>query len=61
MEKADGTEPATGRRQAPGSLADQMGRESANIPYEMARVLQGKRWQTQDGPFQGFGSPPGKF
>lgn len=61
MEKADRTESTTDRRQAPVALADQTGWGSESIPYEMARVLQGKRWQIQDGPFQGFGSPRGKF
>ena len=36
-------------------------RESAEVAGEVFKVLQVKRWQVQDGPFRGFGSPPGRF
>lgn len=29
--------------------------------FETSKVLQVKRWEVQDGPFRGFGSPPGRF
>ena len=28
---------------------------------EMARILECKRWEEREEPFQGFGSPRGKF
>ena len=30
-------------------------------PADVKRVLEQKRWQAKDGPFRGFGSPPGRF
>jgi hypothetical protein len=27
----------------------------------VAKVLEPRRWEQRAGPFQGFGSPPGKF
>ena len=30
-------------------------------PADAKRVLEQKRWQAKDGPFRGFGSPPGRF
>ncbi len=32
-----------------------------DIKMEVAKVLKVKRWQGKEGPFKGFGSPPGKF
>lgn len=29
--------------------------------FEASKVLQVKRWEVQEGPFRGFGSPPGRF
>lgn len=34
---------------------------TADSGSEVTKVLQTKRWQTQDGPFRGFNSPPGRF
>jgi hypothetical protein len=35
--------------------------DSAEVVGEVFKVLQVKRWEAQDGPFRGFGSPPGRF
>ncbi len=35
-------------------------RESQDIDPELARLLEG-RWEKREEPFQGFGSPQGKF
>ncbi len=32
-----------------------------DMERELAKVLQVKRWEVQDAPFQGFESPPGRF
>ena len=32
-----------------------------DIAYEVARLLENRRWDKRDEPFQGFGSPPGRF
>lgn|GEM_PF-5436639 len=34
---------------------------SEETPLELAKALQIKRWEVREGPFQGFGSPRGKF
>lgn len=35
--------------------------ERADISREMSRLLESPRWEVQEGPFRGFGSPPGRF
>lgn len=35
--------------------------EEFDIAYEVARLLENRRWEKREGPFQGFDSPPGKF
>lgn len=40
------------------------GEEDPEVKLEAtldARALQIKRWEVQEGPFQGFNSPPGRF
>jgi len=34
---------------------------AADSGSDVAKVLQTKRWQMQEGPFRGFNSPPGRF
>lgn len=29
--------------------------------FDSSKFIQEKRWEVQDGPFRGFGSPPGRF
>ncbi len=41
--------------------SDQAGLTSEGTPYEVVKVLRNKRWEVREGPFQGFGSPPGRF
>jgi hypothetical protein len=35
--------------------------ETNEAAPEMSKLLEGRRWEIQDGPFRGFGSPPGRF
>ena len=35
--------------------------DGRDIVSEMSKLLAGRRWEVQDGPFRGFGSPPGRF
>jgi hypothetical protein len=35
--------------------------DSNEIVPEMSRLLEDRRWEIQEGPFRGFGSPPGRF
>ncbi len=35
--------------------------ETRDISREMSRLLENRRWETHEGPFRGFGSPPGRF
>ncbi len=32
-----------------------------DIAYEVARLLENRRWEKREEPFHGFDSPPGKF
>ena len=41
--------------------SDQEELEAEGILSEVAKVLRIKRWEAKQGPFRGFGSPPGKF
>lgn len=49
------------RRQTYSAPAAGMEQQAADIDPELARVLEGKRWEKREEPFQGFGSPEGKF
>ena len=40
---------------------EDMARETADVSREMSRLLESRRWDAQEGPFRGFGSPPGRF
>lgn len=35
--------------------------EANDTTQEMSRLLESRRWEVQEGPFRGFGSPPGRF
>jgi hypothetical protein len=35
--------------------------DSNEMVPEMSRLLEDRRWEIQEGPFRGFGSPPGRF
>jgi hypothetical protein len=52
----DRREETTERDQPEASVRD----ASDSYP-EMSRLLTSRRWETHDGPFRGFGSPPGRF
>jgi len=36
-------------------------REIEDLAQAVQSVLTLRRWEARDGPFDGFGSPPGKF
>jgi hypothetical protein len=42
---------------------EELGRDSTAVATkeEPVKALQIKRWTAQEGPFQGFNSPPGRF
>jgi hypothetical protein len=41
--------------------ADDTLHETPEMSAEMSKLLERRRWDIQDGPFRGFGSPPGRF
>ncbi len=41
-------------------LEDRM-QEPVDTIGEFSRLLQSRRWEVQEAPFRGFGSPPGRF
>lgn len=40
---------------------DEEPEEKAAEVFDLSRFLHEKRWEVQEGPFRGFGSPPGRF
>lgn len=40
---------------------DESARESNDNAREMSKLLENRRWEVQEGPFEGFHSPPGRF
>ena len=63
---AEAEETASTTDDAPPAVeeAEPEGDDDAREPYsyeEIERLLRGKRWERHEGPFRGFGSPPGKF
>ena len=40
---------------------EDMAYETVDVSREMSRLLESRRWDLQEGPFRGFGSPPGRF
>ncbi|RLC56245.1 MAG: hypothetical protein DRI30_06155, partial [Chloroflexi bacterium] len=51
------------RRQADGAndLPENPQLDDFDIAYEVARLLENRRFDKREEPFQGFDSPPGKF
>ena len=53
------------RADDPGDPADDAPKmpklDDFDIAYEVARLLENRRWEKRDEPFQGFESPPGRF
>jgi hypothetical protein len=39
----------------------ELAQESVDVSQEMSKLLEGRRWDVHEGPFRGFGSPPGRF
>lgn len=58
MESAKSTETTRDRRQTATGLHE---RDQRSDTPELLRRLGPSRWEPRDEPFQGFGSPPGKF
>ncbi|MCH7617589.1 MAG: hypothetical protein IIB18_06990 [Chloroflexi bacterium] len=46
---------------AGNDLPDAPKLDDFDIAYEVARLLETRRWEKREEPFHGFGSPPGKF
>ena len=61
MEDSDRTEPTTDSREAPEDAGEVTSWEGTEDHTAGATVLQSRRWERQEGPFRGFGSPPGRF
>ena len=61
MEDANGTEPARVAQQSQMELGEQAAVEAEASHPELATDLRVRRWDVRDGPFRGFGSPPGRF
>lgn len=61
MEDANRTELATVTQRSQTDLADQAAVEAEASQAELVTVLRVRRWDVSDGPFRGFGSPPGRF
>ncbi len=49
------------RRRTSRDCADGTDWELPDADCEVATVLESKRWERREEPFQGFDSPPGKF
>ncbi len=60
-EAALGAEWPSARFDTVDEAAGGFGDESGEVEDEVSKVLHTRRWESQDGPFRGFGSPPGKF
>jgi hypothetical protein len=61
MEDSEGTEPTVDCQEAPAEAGEVTSWEATEDHTAVSTVLQSKRWEKQEGPFRGFGSPPGKF
>ena len=61
MEDIDRTEPTVDCREAPAEAGEVTSWEDTEDHTAVATVLQSRRWERQEGPFRGFGSPPGRF
>ncbi len=55
LRRADGSGDPT------GDLPKAPDLDEFDIAYEVARLLENRRWDKREEPFQGFDSPPGKF
>jgi hypothetical protein len=56
MTSQDRRDETTDRDQLESSV-----REASDSYPEMSRLLSSRRWEAHEGPFRGFGSPPGRF
>ncbi len=61
MEKATATETSENWRPAWRALTDKVSQRSKGTHDQVMPTLQTRRQDVHEGPFQGFGSPPGKF
>jgi len=62
-EETETAESPANRRQADGAndLPENPQLDDFDIAYEVARLLENRRFDKREEPFQGFDSPPGKF
>ncbi|MCH8346576.1 MAG: hypothetical protein IIC87_06590 [Chloroflexi bacterium] len=61
MEKATSTETSEAWRQAWRAVTAKASQRSNDTHDQVMPTLRARRQEVHDGPFQGFGSPPGKF
>ena len=61
MENTDSTNTAKDWRQACRTFADQVSGRSRDTHNGTTLASRPQRQEVQEGPFQGFDSPPGKF
>ena len=61
MEKATATETSEDWRPTWRALADKVSQRSKSTHDQVMPTLRTRRQEVHDGPFQGFGSPQGKF
>jgi hypothetical protein len=61
MESTDRTDRAEDQRHGSTDLPEETRWESSDIDCDVSMALRSRRWEQREGPFQGFGSPEGKF
>ena len=62
--RSEGDRPVTSQGQRDSRDRDRVEdivHDSTDLSPEMSKLLEGRRWEVQEGPFRGFGSPPGRF
>jgi len=53
--------PEENRTPGEADRPDEGPQEEGALAAELTKVLRIRRWREQEGPFQGFNSPPGRF
>ena len=61
MEKATATDTSEDWRQAWRAVTEKVSQRSKGTHDQVMPTLRTRRQEVHEGPFQGFGSPPGKF
>jgi hypothetical protein len=61
MEDVETIEPTVDRQEAPTEAGKVTTWEAGEDHAVVTTAVPSKRWEQQEGPFRGFGSPPGRF